>query len=237
MSDRSTTTSKSFSDSLIEFLGNHRKALLVIAGVIVVGIVAAVVVAQIANVRSDRAVRAAEHIQSLWSDYQDAAGATDQVDQAASLEEELRTAITDAKDQYPRTYGALRAQFVLGQLEWSLENWQAAQDAFMAVVNDHRTTHLTAPAMFSAAAAAENLGELDRARELYGRLAEGTIQPNVEVAHALFNLGRLAEEDGDTQLALEYYNRLVDEHGDSNWTNLGRNRIIWLTSQGAGAEG
>ena len=79
-------------------------------------------------------------------------------------------------------------------------------------------------------------GDTEAARELYGRIVSLEDTANLERPHALFNLGRLAEAAEETDLALEYYNQLIDEHPDSNWTNLGRNRIIWLTSQGVGSE-
>lgn len=246
MSDRSTTPANSsvktpsFADTLNAFLHNHRRLLLILGAAIVVLIIAAVAASQILSARADASVAAAERIQERWQAYQDAdRAAGDEEAQSAPTEAEadLRAAIDEAISDFPNGYAALRARYTLGQLEWQLENWEAALEAFVGIADEHRTSYLTAPALLNAAAAAENLGNTDRARELYGRLVDGDISPNAEIAHALFNLGRLAEEAGDRDLALEYYNRLVDEHGGSNWTNLGRNRIIWLQSQGAGADG
>jgi tetratricopeptide (TPR) repeat protein len=234
MSDKSPRQ-ETLSERLNAFFSRYRLGLLITASVLLIGIVAAVIVFQVADARAERMLVATEALQRLEADY----AALDEEDSAErqATEEELRAAISELIDEYPRDYGALRARFVLGGIEWQLENWSEAYDAFLAVAEEHRPNYLTAPALFSAAAAAENMGDAEAARELYGRVADGDLTPNSERAHALFNLGRLAEAAEDTSLALEYYNRLVDEHAGSNWTSLGRNRIIWLTSQGATAEG
>ncbi|MFO8041618.1 MAG: tetratricopeptide repeat protein [Alkalispirochaeta sp.] len=229
MSD-SSTHSPAFTERLTSFLSRFRKVLIFGGIAVLVAIIAAVVVAQVMSARNDASIRAAEELQELWDDYD-----ADSED-ASVAQEDVREAVSQLIDEYPRTYGALRARMILAELEWQLENWEAAQDAYMAVVDEHGRNHLTGPALFSAAAAAEEAGNLDRARELYGRVADGEGDPTTEVPHALFNLGRIAELQSDQALAIEYYNRLIDDHSSSNWTNLGRNRIIWLTSQGAGAD-
>ncbi|MEX2444544.1 MAG: tetratricopeptide repeat protein [Alkalispirochaeta sp.] len=229
MSD-SSTNNASFSDRLISFVSRFRKALIFAGSALLVAIIAATVVSQVVSARNDASIREAERVHELWDDFDD------ESDDSGQVEEDLRDGIAQIVDEYPRTYGALRARMILAELEWTLENWEAAHDAYMAVVEEHRQNHLTGPALFSAAAAAEQIDDLDRARELYGRIVDGQGDPTAEVSHALFNLGRIAEAQSDVNLALEYYNRLIDEHSESNWTNLGRNRIIWLTSQGAGAD-
>ncbi len=229
MSD-SSTNNPGFTDRLIAFLSRSRKALIISGSVVLVAIIAAVIVAQVMSARNDASIRAAERIQDLWSEFDPDSEDADQA------EAELREEITQVIEEYPRTYGSLRARMILAELEWEQENWDAAQDAYMAVVNEHPQNHLTGPALFSAAAAAEQTDDLTRAREIYGMILDGAGDPTTEVAHALFNLGRIAEAENDVGLALEYYNRLIDDHSASNWTNLGRNRIIWLTSQGVGTE-
>jgi outer membrane protein assembly factor BamD (BamD/ComL family) len=52
----------------------------------------------------------------------------------------------------------------------------------------------------------------------------------------LFTQGRLNEELENHEVAADAYNRLVDEHPQSSWTNLARNRIIALKTRGLIAE-
>ena len=212
-------------------LMRYRTVLISVSVVLVVGIIGAVAAAQILDARAERAAEASEAVQRTYQEWTNA-GETERDELEVQLREQIETTL----EEHTGSYGALRSQFILAELEWELENWSAARDEYLAVAERFDHNHLTAPALFSAAAASENLGEPDRAVELYQRIADGEGAPSVEEAHALFNLGRLAEARNDVDAALDFYNQLLDEHGDSNWTNLGRNRIIWLQSHGAGAE-
>ncbi|HKK49304.1 MAG TPA: hypothetical protein VJ932_09415, partial [Alkalispirochaeta sp.] len=186
MSD-SSTHNPGFKDRLISFLSRSRTVLIFGGSALLVAIIAAVIVAQVVSARNDASIRAAERLQERWSEFDPSS------EEAEDAETELRDAITELIDEYPRTYGALRARMILAELEWTQENWEAAENAYMAVVNQHRQNHLTGPALFSAAAAAEQRDNLDRARELYGMILDGAGDPTAEVPHALFNLGRIAE--------------------------------------------
>jgi tetratricopeptide (TPR) repeat protein len=237
---------RTLAETLNNTLTRYRTGLLIGSAVLIVGIIAAVAIAQWLNVRTERSAAAAEEIEDLWEDWQaarsDDANGTETSDGAPSseerleIEERLRAAITSTREDYENSYGGLRAGFVLGLLEWETGNFAEAETAFRALADAHADTYIEPIALANAAAAAEETGDTEAARELYGRVVALEDTANLERAHAVFSLGRLAEGAEEHQLALEYYNQLLDEHPDSNWTNLGRNRIIWLTSQGVGSE-
>jgi tetratricopeptide (TPR) repeat protein len=232
MSDRQTEKVP-FSHRLNSFFSRFRAGILVTGIVLVAGIIVAVVISQYIENRSNQAALAAERIVNRWNEWQGAADETD-IDEAtlSDTEEELRGLISTTIDRFPRSYGALRARFVRAELEWALENWAAAHDAFLAVVDEHPNSHLTAAALFSAAAASENMQQLEVAEVLYQRIVDGEGSPSVHVPRAVFSLGRIAERRGEFDQAIELYNRLLDEHDGSEWTNLGRDRIILLSSRG-----
>jgi tetratricopeptide (TPR) repeat protein len=237
---------RTLAETLNNTLTRHRTGLLIGSAVLIVGIIAAVAIAQWMNVRTERSTAAAEEIENLWEDWQAAspneANGTETSDgepaseEQLRIEERLRAAITSAREDYGNSYGGLRAGFVLGLLEWETGNFADAGAAFRDLADTHAGTYVEPIALANAAAAAEETGDTDAARELYGRIVTLEDTANLERAHAVFSLGRLAESAEEYQLALEYYNQLLDEHPDSNWTNLGRNRIIWLTSQGVASE-
>ncbi|MFP4211261.1 MAG: tetratricopeptide repeat protein [Alkalispirochaeta sp.] len=242
MSDQKHHTHAGHSPSTAEkigtFLSNYRTVLIVVAVVIFVGIFAAIGLSQYLNVRSERSAAVAEEIQDLWNEWSATVSDGDSTEDEASPADDtaLRDAIAAAREEFPGQYAELRALYILGQLEWELENYDAAGEAFLELAETFDDTYITPVALANAAAAAEETGEIDRARELFGRIVSLENVANLERSHALFNLGRLAEVQEEYDLALDYYNQLLDEHGDSNWTNLGRNRIIWLTSQGVATD-
>ncbi|MFA7566657.1 MAG: tetratricopeptide repeat protein [Alkalispirochaeta sp.] len=229
MSVHTTKTPPSTTERLQTFLGSNRKLLTIISIVIIGGIVASVGISQWLDAQAERSAEAAEEIQELWESYRD-----ESTDEAEAT---LRSAITEAVENHPRRYASLRALFVLGELEFSLGNYEASLESYEKLAALHGRSYIEPTALAAAAAAAEETGDIELARELHGRVVEIQDVPNLERPHSLFSLGRLAETQGDVDLALEYYNRLVDEHGSSSWTNLGRNRIIWLTSRGSVSEG
>lgn len=241
MSNTPTTTT-SRAERLSAFLGRNRTLLLALAIVLVGGIVVSVVLAQVLDQRAEAATMAAESLQDDWDAFSSARPtfAAEDGSPAALTEEEqeLADSIREQAERiladWPRSYGAQRAHFVLGNLAWELQDYEGAATHYTTLAEEFSRSYLAPIALMNAAAAYENLGESDTAAGLYGRVADSTAA-TTEVARAIFNLGRLAEAEGDTERALEHYRRLVDEHASSNWTNLGRNRIIGLTSQGAGS--
>lgn len=228
-----TEGKQSLSHRVGEFLHRYRMALLVSSVVLVGGIIVAVAVYQYLDNRAERAARAVELVQERYEEYE---ALSDEEKPESSLPEEIRGEIAAIRDRYRGSYGDLRSRHILASLEWELENYGDARDLYLSIVDDFPRSHLVGVSLAAAAAASEIEGDVDTARELLLRLADGEGLPNAEQARALFNLGRLAESSEDWRSAHDFYRRLVDEHGQSSWTNLGRDRIIWLTSQGLAGE-
>ena len=237
MSDHTHET-RHIPEKLNAFFSTYRIALIVIAVVVIVVIVASVLLAQWFNQRNARSDRAAEEIEALWEEWTaeqplpTEEARSELSDEAKEIESQLRSMIATIRNSYGGTYGAVRARLILGLLEWDLQNYDTARRVFEDLAADQDGTYLRPIALANAAASAEEAGDIEGAQTLYTQVVELQNVPNSERAHALFSLGRLAEATEDHPAALESYNRLLDEHGDSNWTNLGRNRIIWLVSQG-----
>ncbi len=230
----STIEKTTTAQRVMGFLAANRKLMIGFGAFLLVAIVLAVGIYQFLERRAESATRAAELLDNQWQAF---AELSDEEREASPIIEDLRSEIAAISEQYTGSYGDLRARFILASLEWELNNYEAAQSAYLSIVNDFPDSHLVGVSLGAAAAASEMLGQADRARELLLRLADGEGLPNTEKPRALFNLGRLAESSEDYDLALDYYNRLLDEHGESSWTNLGRDRIIWLQSQGLAADG
>jgi tetratricopeptide (TPR) repeat protein len=222
-------------EKLSAFLQSYRKLLLIVGAAMVVSVFGAVVAYQVYDTRMERATREAELLTEDWEEWNRTVSGDDDA-QLKAAETNVRSRAEALISDYPRSYGALRALQILTLLEWELENYDEVRITALKLVESFPRSHLAGTALVNAAAASEAAGDSAEARRLLDRVAGGEGAPTVEKARALFNLGRLAEEAGSPTEALEYYSRLVSEHPDSNWTNLGRNRIIWLNSTGVGAE-
>lgn len=238
MSD-TTNNSPTPAERLSTTLARYRRLLLIIGALAVVGVLGAVLAYQIHDNRMENAAREAELLREdfqEWSRVNPATADEAEIAQRVRLEERIRERAGTLLDDFPRSYGALVALRILADLSWEQEDYQDVIEFSLSIVNRFSNSHLAGSALANAAAAAEELGRPEEAVGYLGRIADGEGSPTAEKPRALFNLGRLSEQLGEHQQALLYYNRLVDDHPGGNWTNLGRNRIIWLTSQGADAD-
>lgn len=86
---------------------------------------------------------------------------------------------------------------------------------------------LAARATYYIAVMDESAGDVDEAVAGYGRVVD--LDPGVDLADdALWWQGRLLELDGRTSEAIESYERLVDEYGNSDWGREARFRLPLL---------
>lgn len=213
---------KKFTEIISTFLHRHRRTLIIMVAAVVIIVVGLFVYLEVQSSREQSARLAAEAVQELYDEWQDASDAD-----RAALADRLNERVDAVVQEYPRFYAAQRALMVRGDLRWEQEQWSSAADDFARAANGFGDSYLTPIALFNAAAAAEEAGDIDRARQHLQQLVDQ--HATAEVPRALFTLGRLAEADSDPDQALNYYNRLVQNHAGSNWTNLARNRIIALS--------
>lgn len=205
---------------------------LIVSSIALIGaIIASVAVFQIIESRNETATRA---IEQLEDEVQELLFEVASEDLATSEQfVELNGQITSALEDYAGTYAEQRGLWLLAALNYEAGSYDDARERYTQLADRFPDSYLVAPALASAAAAAEVAGDFAGAAQLLQRLADGEGAPSANQPQALFNLGRIAEQQGTPIVALNHYNRLIDEHPGSNWTNLGRNRILWLTTQGA----
>lgn len=225
-------------------LSRYRTPLIVVMTLIVVLVIGSVILYQVVQNRAERSAREAELLEEEFGEWlaahEDAEAAADETgeadpdadaagqDELATLESTVRERIEAILSEFPRSYGAQRALFLRGQLEWTLANYGAAIEAWTGLAERFPDSHAVATSLVNAAAAAEADGDLQQAVALWQRVADGEGAPHIEGPRALFNLGRLAEQDGRPDDALAFYRRLEADHPGTPWTRLGRSRIIRL---------
>jgi tetratricopeptide (TPR) repeat protein len=212
---------------LTNFLSRYRKVLAGVLIVIALGVVALVTVLTVQQNRRDASLEAVEELQRSYRDWTASAEseATEGVD---ALAEQAEAIIAD----YEGMYAAARASLILAAAMFELERWSDAAEQYSRTVTMSEGTYLGATATVGAAVSHENAGNSDRALELYRDLVDSYEEDSSYTPRALFNIGRIQEQQDSIAEAAEYYNRLVDDYPTSSWTNLARNRIITLTVEG-----
>ena len=209
------------------FLQKNRVPLLVVTATLIVAIVALFVTIEILNTRQQEATVLAERVQRRFDAWLEAS------DEARpAIREEIDRMIDETVSRYSRSYGATRALFIRGRLAWESEQYEDARVAFERLADRFSRSHLAPTALFNAAVAAEAGADPDGSERILTRIVDQYGTDSIESPRALFNLGRLAEEAGRYDDAGARYNRLIEEYAGSSWTNLARNRIIFLTVNG-----
>ncbi|MFP4011021.1 MAG: tetratricopeptide repeat protein [Spirochaetaceae bacterium] len=223
-------TKARIADAVSHLLSRYWKPILIGAGVIAVVLIAVFGWMQIQANRAEAAAEMLDEVEQEIESFEEA----EEEERAEAAERVLESA-DDLVEQYPRTYAASRALTFKAEVHWQEERWDEAEQAYLQVAEDHPDKHLAPVALLNAAAAAEAaesteeaLSHVDRLIERYG----GGDEPLPEAARALFTKGRLYESLEDYEEAGASYEQLVDRHPESNWTNLARNRIIALTTNG-----
>jgi TolA-binding protein len=217
-----------FVDRLTDFLHRYRVVLLVTLIVLVVFVVAYFSWSELHKRTRERSTLMAERAQELYEQWL-------QAEERESLEQELEQLIDQIVDRYPRQYAAQRAFFIRGNVAFENEQWQQAADSYQALADSFPEAYLAPLSLFNAGAAYEQADELDQAIAAYQAVAEEHPESFL-VPHALFSLGRLYEAREEFENAFQMYDRLEDEYPLSNWTKIGRNRIIELEIEGRIAE-
>ena len=210
-------------DRLSEFLQRSRIPLLITLIVLVVFVIVYFSWTEWERRTTARSAVQAETAQELFGQWQ----AEQDPDAKAAVEEELRALLQDIRRSHARRYAGQRAAFIEGNLEYQLERWQPAAEAFLSLGTRSGKSYLTPLALLNAGVSYERLGSVEDALSAYRRMAEG-YKDSFLVPEVLFSIGRLEEQQGNFEEALQAYNRLEDEHPLTNWTKLGRNRIIAL---------
>lgn len=214
---------KTFKQVLSVFLANNRIPLLVIAAVIFVGLLGTGIYTTVHQKRIEKSAVAAENLQELFDEWQSA----DEADKS-EIEEQLLTDAEAALEDFSGMYAAQRARMLRGRLFFAQDEWEKAVDDFEALAQKFPNSYLAPMALMSAAVAYEHMEEYDSAISLYQRVRDEYADSFPNVSYALFSIGRLYEKTENESAAIEAYNEIIDNFSQSNWTNLARDRIIYL---------
>ena len=221
---RETSGSEKILQRLSSAIYNLRYILISVLGAIAIVAIVWAIVTGVTGKRTESStvlVERAEQKFEAWIDEEDE-------EAAATIAEELQIELARVISEYPRLYAAQRAYHVLGSFLFRTENWLPAAESFLELADRFPKSYLAPVSIINAAIAYEEAGNLQKAVEAYLRVTNEYASKSPEVARVLFSLGRISEALGSPEEAIDYYNRLVDEYTSSSWTNLARDRIIYL---------
>ena len=222
---REPSGSEKFLQKLSSSIYNLRYILIAVLGTLAVVVITWAIVSEVTANRTETStilVEKAEEKFQNWIDEEDEELIT-------RLADELLVDLDRILDDYPKRYAAQRALYLKGNFYFRTENWEQAAQAFLEITDRFASSYLAPVAAINAAVSYEEAENYQQAITVYLRIVEDFADTSPEIPRVLFSLGRLTETTGGTkEEALEFYNRLIDEHVSSSWTNLARDRIIYL---------
>ncbi len=125
---------------------------------------------------------------------------------------------------------AVRSLLFIGDINFDLENWTEAKDAYMGAYEADKEAYTAPLALYNAAISSEENGDFDSAIE-YLQMVKDFDDFSL-MSRALFNLGRIAELQSNFSLSEEAYKTLNDEYPSTTWANLAKSRLIVLKTEG-----
>jgi tetratricopeptide (TPR) repeat protein len=214
----------SFSDALVEFLRKNRKALLVAAitcAVILIGIAAGFGIRE--NILSRDIAQTevlAERYEELRFDINEAGREAD----VQALLDDL-----DAQASKAGGFAGARLYSLVANIHADRKNWAEAEKAWILAAKKGAGGYLAPVSWFNAAVAAEESGDIESAVAHYNE-AITFADSFPGASKAQFAIGRLEEERGNREAALEAYRLLIEKWPlDTVWINFANDRIIALT--------
>ncbi len=199
----------------------------VLIGVLIALVVLIITWAIFIAIRSNR-IESSTVLVEIAQDKLDAWVDAEDDENKTAIANDLQKALLTVIDTYPRLYAAQRAYQIQGSLFFRTNQWDLAAQSFLDLADAFPKSYLAPISIVNAAVSYEEAEKFGLALETYRRVLDEFASVSPEIPRVLFSLGRLSESVGTKQQALEYYTRLADEYASSSWTNLARDRIIYL---------
>ncbi|MBR3542750.1 MAG: hypothetical protein IKN82_03515 [Treponema sp.] len=208
-----------------EFLGKNRKALVCFLLVVVAAIVAYAIFFNVSTSIVKKNLDKIERIEySLTKD----AAALDE----SALASRRDTALSNL-DPYLGKGGIVgaRADMLAADIYGQKKEWEKSKEFWLKAASKGRGSYIVSLSDFNAAAACEELGQVDEALALYEKVSAD--KDFVNRSRAAFNVGRVKESKGDYEGAASAYEGIAS-YGYSNdeWNDMAKTRLLDLKNKG-----
>jgi tetratricopeptide (TPR) repeat protein len=210
-------------EKINEFIKTHRKAILITVGILLflfIGFIAFLSLSDALNKKANAA------IDELYGRYDELSLNNDEDFYAEDLENLLADLKTFAEKN--KGFAGSKAWSMVGQIYSGRKDWSLAQDAWLSAAKIGNNTYLAPIALFNAAAASEEQGNLEQAIDLLKQCVAHKFEFPA-APRAQFSIGRLYETIGDSTAAVEAYRDVLIKWPEMPvWQNLARSRLAFL---------
>jgi len=210
-------------EKINDFIRNHRKAIFITIGILLflfIGLIAFLSISDALN------KKATAEIDELYGRYNGLSLINDE----EFYTEDLEYLLTDLKTfaQKNKGFAGSKAWSIIGLIYSGRKDWSNAQEAWLSSAKIGNNTYLAPIALFNAAAASEEQGNLEQAIDLLKQSVAHKFEFPA-APRAQFSIGRLYETLGDPTSAIEAYREVLIKWPEMPvWHNLARSRLAFL---------
>jgi len=207
-------------DKINDFVTKNRKAIFIVIGAIIVLFVGLISYLSISDTLNKKAITALDELNGKFDDL----SLNNEEDYNTP---EVETILAEFKTFAEKTNGfsGSKAWAVIGQIYSGRKDWANAQEAWLSAAKKGNKTYLAPIALFNAAAAAEEQGNLEQAIELLEQCVAHKFEFPA-AARAQFSIGRLHETLGNNTAAVDAYRVVLSKWPQMPvWQNLARSRL------------
>jgi len=214
------------SEQINEFIQKNRKPIFIVAGSLLVILIAVIAVLSLMDVFRNRAIAAVEELNDRYETMLPSITEEYFSDDVNLLLEEL----TDFANKHSGYPGG-RAWLIIGGIHAAKKDWAEAETAYASAARTAVKNYLAPIAWFNAAVTAEEQGKTAEAIGYYGSSLTASAVFSA-APRAQFSVGRLHETLNEDEKAIEAYRAVISGWPyDQVWTNLARSRIITLETK------
>jgi len=212
---------QSAAEKINNFITNNRKAIFTVICIIIAAFVVLIAYFAITDSINKKAITAMDELNGKFDDL------TLENEEDYSTPE-VDTLLAEVKNFAEKTGGfaGTKAWAIVGQIYSGRKDWANAQEAWLSAAKKGNKTYLGPIALFNAAAAAEEQGNLERAIEFLERSLVHKFEFPM-APRAQFSIGRLHETLGNKTAAAEAYRIILIKWPQMPlWQNLARSRLV-----------
>jgi tetratricopeptide (TPR) repeat protein len=211
---------ENIADKINNFVKNNRKAIFITIGLLLALFIGLVVYLSISDSINKKATALVDELTDRYNEL-------DLFNEEDYYTEDVENLLADLKiftQKYSRFPGS-KGWAIIAQIYSERKDWVSAQEAWLSAAKTGDKTYLGPVALFNAAAAAEEQGNLELAIELLEKcLAHKFEFP--AAARAQFSIGRLYETLGNFSAASDAYRTVIQNWSQMPvWPNLAHSRI------------
>jgi len=221
--------SEKVNERIGEIIQKSRMQLLVALAAIVLAIISFVVISVVREKSQSNALSKVDALNRRYEKIKTSLSDEESLDITQQLELGILLVELTEFENNNSGFAAARAYSISASINMDQRNWEAAEEKWLKAADAAPKSYFAPVAVYNAAVAAEERGNIESAIAYYSRAANfGESFP--AAARAQFSVGRLEESRNNRDSAVEAYRNLLAKWpNEPVWPNLAQNRLLILS--------